>query len=177
MNLHEAINMEKLTLDIKSSDISSKDVKDVEGIEFLTLDEIKGDPETVKKLFFLIEEGVKSSPDSDGTFVDLSTFSNYLYEKFYLRYAKSIFLAKSKENLVGICSLRLDDKKSSYSALTAVSKAWRNKGIARQLKLRSIVFASINNVEEITVENHKDNRAMLRLNTSLGFLHKNYEDI
>jgi mycothiol synthase len=53
--------------------------------------------------------------------------------------------------------------------MTAVSRAWRGRGIATSLKRAAIQWALANGVERLTATNEERNTAIRRVNASLGY--------
>ena len=86
------------------------------------------------------------------------------------RRLESVFLAFHDEQLIGMTEL-IGTKNAHVmqTGLTAVSPAFRHKGIALSLKLQAIKYALACGVSEITTTNHSVNHAMLRINDAMGF--------
>lgn len=83
---------------------------------------------------------------------------------------EAFFLAKAGAEYVGMSHLqRSNDPGVVENGFTGVLPAYRNRGIARALKLRAIVYARDHEYQEIRTGNHAANTPMLRVNEILGF--------
>jgi mycothiol synthase len=56
------------------------------------------------------------------------------------------------------------------TGLTAVRRAYRRRGIALALKVRSLEFGKANGYSSVQTENESNNRGMLAINDELGFV-------
>jgi mycothiol synthase len=63
-----------------------------------------------------------------------------------------------------------DRRERAENALTAVSRAWRGRGVASHLKRRTLHWAALNGLEEIYTWTQAGNSSMLRLNEHLGYV-------
>ena len=107
------------------------------------------------------------------------------WHAFYLEDPAGIpdayFLAIAGAELVGNCSVRREEREEDALriGITGVLPAWRRRGIARALKLRTHGYAKANGYREIRTSNTRPNTAMLALNDALGYAivgsHAGYE--
>ena len=57
-----------------------------------------------------------------------------------------------------------------HVGMTGTRRAYRRKGLALALKLRTMEFAKANGVKELRTGNESNNRAMLAINEAMGFV-------
>jgi mycothiol synthase len=83
-----------------------------------------------------------------------------------------MWLALSDGEVVGCAGLDRDTDRPerAENALTAVSRAWRGRGVATHLKRLTLHWAALNGVEEIYTWTQAGNSSMLRLNEHLGYV-------
>jgi len=83
-----------------------------------------------------------------------------------------MWLARCDGQVVGCAGLNrdADRPKRAENALTAVSRAWRGRGVASHLKRRTLHWAALNGLEEIYTWTQAGNSSMLRLNAHLGYV-------
>jgi GNAT superfamily N-acetyltransferase len=70
---------------------------------------------------------------------------------------------------VGLARLRRQGNRAALNAFTAVDPDYRGRGIARALKLRTVLWARENGVEHLYTGNDAENRRMLDINLRLGY--------
>jgi GNAT superfamily N-acetyltransferase len=70
---------------------------------------------------------------------------------------------------VGVATLRRHGPHVADNDYTGVDRAYRGRGVARALKLRTIRWAQENGVDSIVTGNDVDNRRMLDINIRLGY--------
>jgi GNAT superfamily N-acetyltransferase len=82
-----------------------------------------------------------------------------------------MFLALHDGAVIGCAGLFLDTDRPerAENALTAVSRAWRGRGLASHLKRRTMRWAADNGIQEIYTWTQAGNVSMLRLNEHLGY--------
>jgi GNAT superfamily N-acetyltransferase len=143
------------------------------GVRITTLaDELKTDPNAVRKAYELHEEARIDVPS-----LDPATPSPYeRFEEEVLRspYAlpEAHFIAVRAGRYVGESSMGREgtDPGVIYQHLTAVLRDERGKGIAMALKLRTIEYARTQGLRELRTWNASINRPMLAINEALGFV-------
>lgn len=142
------------------------------GVRFFTLAEAGDTPDTRRRLYELVSEGVVDDPGNDGTFMGFEEFSERLFEPFYWRWASCQVLAAKGGEWIGLTNLQLREGRVAEFGVTVVKRAHREQGIARALKLLALRRASDLGVETVRTWNHQANEPMLRLNERLGFVAK-----
>jgi mycothiol synthase len=87
-------------------------------------------------------------------------------------YGDPMFLALHDDEVIGCAGLNRDTDRPerAENALTAVRRTWRGRGIASHLKRRTLHWAALNGVEEISTWTQAGNSSMLRLNEHLGYV-------
>jgi GNAT superfamily N-acetyltransferase len=142
------------------------------GVRITTLvDELKTDPEAVRKAYAMHEAARVDVPS-----IDPPTPSPYeRFEENVLRspYAlpEAHFIAVRAGRYVGESSMGKEgaDPGVIYQHLTAVLRDERGTGIAMALKLRTVEYATSAGFREIRTWNASINRPMLAINEALGF--------
>lgn len=83
-----------------------------------------------------------------------------------------MWLALFDDEVIGCAGLNRDTDRPerAENALTAVSRAWRGRGVASHLKRRTLHWAALNGLEEIYTWTQAGNSSMLRLNEHLGYV-------
>lgn len=142
------------------------------GVRITTLaDELKTDPDAVRKAWVLHEEARLDVPSIDPP--TPSPYERYEHEVLRSPYAlpEAHFLAIRDGRYVGESSMGREgtDPGVIYQHLTAVLRHERGKGIAMALKLGTIAYASSAGLREIRTWNASVNRPMLAINEALGF--------
>jgi mycothiol synthase len=81
------------------------------------------------------------------------------------------FIALDGEEYVGTSQLWLSPEPDMVrTGLTAVRRAYRRRGIAFALKIRSLEFGQAHGYKRVQTENELNNRGMLAINDQLGFV-------
>jgi mycothiol synthase len=78
------------------------------------------------------------------------------------------FVALAGDELVGYATIDVFPA-GGFHGLTAVSRAWRRRGVGRALKRSQIAAAKAAGLERLYTESEERNEPMRRLNESLGF--------
>lgn len=79
------------------------------------------------------------------------------------------WVAVEGERPVGTAVLQRQGENAAWNAYTSADRAYRGKGIARALKLRTIEWARTHGVDYIYTGNNAENHRMLAINISLGY--------
>jgi GNAT superfamily N-acetyltransferase len=69
---------------------------------------------------------------------------------------------------IGLAALHLSGH-AAWNAFTGVDRAYRGKGVARALKVRTVEWARQNGVDYIYTGNDEGNKRMLAINVRLGY--------
>jgi len=136
-----------------------------EGIEIINLNE-KID---YFKLYQLIIEILRDIP-SPFKYTPLS-FNEWKEDflKNPYRINEAFFIAKYKDNYIGLSSLSKENNEIVNQGLTGIIKEYRNKGIAKALKLKIINYAKEKKYKIIRTWNSSVNIPILNLNKKIGF--------
>ncbi len=83
-----------------------------------------------------------------------------------------MFLALHDGEVIGCAGLvrDADRPERAENSLTAVRRSWRGRGIASHLKRRTLHWAALNGLTEISTWTQDGNASMRRLNEHLGYL-------
>jgi GNAT superfamily N-acetyltransferase len=142
------------------------------GVRITTLaDELKTDPEAVRRAYALHDEARRDVPS-----LDPPTSSPYeRFEEEVLRAPWALpeahFIAIRAGRYVGESAMGREgtDLDVIYQHLTGVLRDERGKGIAMALKLKTIEYAKAQGLREIRTWNASNNKPMLAINVALGF--------
>lgn len=87
-------------------------------------------------------------------------------------YGDPMFLALHDDQVIGCAGLTRDAERPerAENALTAVRRTWRGQGLASHLKRRTLHWAALHGVEEISTWTQAGNEPMRRLNEHLGYV-------
>ena len=146
-----------------------------QGFELFRLADVEDGLAVRRKLYALVREGVLETPGHTGGFESFGEFSEQLFEPCYWRVAESQFLAAAGEGWVGLSSLTVSGNEALFG-LTAVSKPYRGRGVARALKVLALGYAAVQGVMTAKTSNDSSNHAMLAINKRLGFRPTNRSD-
>ena len=81
----------------------------------------------------------------------------------------AFWLALDGDRPVSAAQLRMRGAGAAFNAYTCVDRAYRGKGIARALKLRTVEWAAQNGIDVIYTGNDLENKPMLAINIDLGY--------
>lgn len=138
------------------------------GVRFFTLAEVGDSPESRRRLYELVFEGVVDDPSNDGTFMEFEEFSENLFEPFYWRWAECQFIAAVGDEWIGLTNVQVREDGAVFG-VTVVKRSFRGRGVARALKLLALDYLWTRGVETVETRNHPSNEAVLKLNRRLGF--------
>jgi len=145
--------------------------KNTRAFEFSSIEDLKGDPQRDRKLCLLVSELGQDVPLPEPRLP--LRYDDFIYYRLYdphLVHTCS-FVALHQGEYVGIAELKMTANPAMLTArLTAVKRAYREKGIARELKLRSIAAARTRGYSVILTTNDARNAPIFALNEQLGFV-------
>jgi GNAT superfamily N-acetyltransferase len=139
------------------------------GIRFVTLADLDGE-EPQQKLYKLC---VETSKDNPGQYGGLPPFDQWRKEFFPEASSRRdwVFIAIEGDRFVGLTQLFHTEKAGVvYTNYTGVRKEYRGLGIAKALKLISILAAKEEGVHTMTTDSEENNAPMQHINRSLGYL-------
>lgn len=160
-------------LDVASVDSARFASKAVvpQGVRILTLAEARReDPECLRTLFDLGNEIGPDIPNPD-------VFTPSTFEMFQAHMGgpdalpDGQFYAKAGDRFVGLSTLWRSEGSPDvlYQGLTGVVRAYRGRGLAWALKMRTISYARGHGFRQIRTWNNTMNRPILNINEALGF--------
>jgi GNAT superfamily N-acetyltransferase len=144
-----------------------------QGVRIATLaDEMRRDPEALRKSFELCEDCRRDVPSVDPVTPD--TFEHFRQSEVDAPSSllDAFFIAIDRDGqYLGLSNMfrSLDDPAFLWQGLTGVRREARGKGIAMALKLRTVRYAIDRGVAHIKTWNDVHNRPMLSINEALGF--------
>jgi GNAT superfamily N-acetyltransferase len=141
-----------------------------EGIRVATLAELGAKDEALlHRLYELHQETVQDIPATE-------PFGGVPYEPWRRDLLEqpgvspqAFWIALAGERPVGLALLKREGERAAYNAYTGVARAYRGKGVARALKLRTVEWARRSGVDFIYTDNDVDNKRMLEVNIRLGY--------
>jgi len=146
-----------------------------EGVEFTTLANEGPDREEVRKrLLLLFNEAVADEPR-------IGTYTPATYAQFVSTYfegpgflAEGFFLARQGERYIGVSKLELlpGEPKVLYQTFTGTLREFRGRGIATELKRRTVAYAQEHAFRAIRTSNDSLNYPMWAINAKLGYRRK-----
>ncbi len=140
-----------------------------QGLEIKALRELQRDEGWSRKLFDLICAVERSMPTPEPITHDYERWLATRMSSPDLR-PDSYFVALHAGEYVGLSSLWASHANNYlWTGLTGVKPAYRRRGIALALKLRSIDYARQHGHPVIVTDNEAGNRPMLAINERLGF--------
>ncbi len=139
------------------------------GLRRFTLLDAGSGPQVRRGVYELVRLGVVDDPGGDADFLPFERFDAELFEPFYWRWADAQFLAADGERWVGLVNLQLRSDEQAEMGITVVRRAYRQRGVARALKVLALRRAQEQGVDAVLTWNHVGNTPILDLNASLGF--------
>lgn len=138
------------------------------GITLTTLAE-EDTPENRIKLWELSNLTVRDIPfDVPHPDESFDRFEDMIDSSQCLRDA--LVIAKHGDEYVGLSILGRQTADRAFTWTTGVHSNWRNRGIALALKVRSVELARDRGYTAMRTFNHRNNPAMLAVNTRLGYV-------
>jgi GNAT superfamily N-acetyltransferase len=139
-----------------------------EGVEIVTWDQR---PELGRGIYEVACEAYPDIPgDRDQT---IEPFENWLEHEMKGSgdRADATFLAVAGDEVVGYAKFSLTDAQptTAHHDMTAVKRAWRQRGIAGALKRTQIAWAKEHGYERLATQNEMRNEPIRRLNQRLGY--------
>ncbi len=148
-----------------------------DGIELLNLRDLERiDPDWKRKLFDLDTDACRDMPSTEA-------FTGQSFERFESvilanpDLCPDAFLVAVKRQPDGTIEYlgestlwRKPGDPKAYNGATGTRREWRGRKIALALKVKNLIWARENGVEEIRTWNDTINRPMLSINEKLGFL-------
>lgn len=150
-----------------------KAARAVEGVQITTVaEERQRDPAWVAKLYDLDQEVGEDVPRLERyTPVPMEEHMKRLLEN-PAWIPEAHFLARDGERHVAESNMFTSDERPDvlYQGITGTRRAYRGRGVALALKLRTIDYARRRGIREIRTWNDSLNAPMLRINVALGFV-------
>ena len=140
-----------------------------QGISVLTLDR-DGDPDKLRKIYEMSEEAAQDVPRT----------IPHVRQPFevFLRWFESpavrlerMWIAREAEDIVGISVLAYPPVRGNvWTDWTGTARRVRGRGVARALKLETVMQASALGVPRVRTENDGANAPILHLNADMGYV-------
>lgn len=165
------------TLDLHNFDASPYAPLDAKieslGLQIKTLTELEAsDPDIYRKIWDADWEITRDEPGSEddtrspyeSLHAWFTTDQNLLHDGY--------FLAMDGEDIAGLTFLMKQsaDTHTLMTGMTGVRRAYRRKGVATALKVRSIAYATAQGYHTIKTQNEIRNAPMISINDQLGFI-------
>ena len=139
-----------------------------EGLVIRTLADIDASEDFLRKLHAAQDEAVADIPMSE-RFTG-SPFEQFLEEiRDPALTPERSWIAMDGDEPVGVAFLPVESPGSAFNGFTGTRRAYRGKGVARALKLKTLEWARANGIEYIYTANDVNNTRMLSINNSLGY--------
>jgi ribosomal protein S18 acetylase RimI-like enzyme len=143
-----------------------------DGIVFSTIQEEGPDrPEVRERLFQLYGEAMKDTPRIGGKSED----SRGWFDEFFFRgpgyLPEAMFVARAGDTYVSFSLLyrQVAEADTLHISVTGTLPAYRGRGLARELKRRSIEYARSHSYRYIQTDNDSENPRIWSINQQLGF--------
>ena len=127
-------------------------------------------PDTRRRLYALVRQGVLDTPGHKGGFEPFEVCEERIFWPCYWAESGTQVLALDGASWVGLSSLRRTPSPGvSAFGLTVVLPSYRGRGVATMLKRRALAFAAARGDHAVSSEVHEHNLVMRALNERLGF--------
>lgn len=139
-----------------------------EGIRIATLAELGMSEELLHAIYMLDNETTRDIPTSDPwTSMSFDFWRKYLELPGFS--PDAFWVAMTGGRPVGMAVLVRKGGDAATNGYTGVDRAYRGKGIARALKLRTVEWAREHGIEFIYTGNSAHNKPMLAINIDMGY--------
>jgi GNAT superfamily N-acetyltransferase len=153
---------------LESIENSEAALERIRCIRFLTLQDEPGE-HSEKKLYGLCKHTEADVPGAARAFPDFTEWQQWsLYQNGFR--PELVLIAADGDRFVGIAQLLQNGQTGGFHhEFTGVERAYRRRGIATALKLRSIRLALNVKASYLSTDNDSHNAPMLAINRRLGF--------
>lgn len=140
-----------------------------DGFRIFSLAEAGVTDENKHKLYNVNRASSLDDPGSSGSFPDFYAFSKNVFEASWFR-ADTQILAAQGDTWVGLSAIGIyKEDNHAYNAFTGVLQEYRGHGVAKALKLQTILLAKREGMRYIRTHNDSRNAPMLAINRKLGY--------
>lgn len=142
-----------------------------EGITIKSVAEMQPlDEPFMRKMHRMVEEVVSDIPRTEKEHQE-QPFEvwNQNFLKSPASRADAYFVALDRDDPIGLANLQIHPGGSTFNGLTGVMRAYRGRGVARALKMRTIQWTREQGRPYIDTANDATNSRMLAINISLGY--------
>jgi len=159
-------------LEVQSANLNGyigvDDLLATDGIVIKTLGQTGGSEDLLRKLHQTQDEAVADIPMSE-------RYTGSPYEQFVEELRDPaltpdrVWIAMDGDEPVGLAVLPVEAEGKAFNGFTGVRRAYRGKGVARALKLKTLEYARDSGITYIYTANDVNNKRMLAINNSLGY--------
>jgi mycothiol synthase len=138
------------------------------GIRILPLAD-DDDPERYRKLWQVVEEAIQDVPTTvPHVPIPFEAFTKWLRAPG--TYENRVWIARDGDAIVGVSLLQYPPVRGMVTtAWTGTSRSVRGKGVARALKLETVLQAIALGVDRVATGNDSENAPILHLNEEMGY--------
>ena len=145
----------------------------VKGIEIVNLEDVLEHSRNAKRELYLLDQTLAKDVPQPEPFTPMpfEIWEKKLFNAPNLL-PRAFLVAKKGDELLGLHSFWASEvrPKDLYIGMTGVKREWRNRGIAKALKVQNMKWASDNGYEQIITWNNSKNVEILKINNELGFV-------
>lgn len=137
-------------------------------LRLLTLEELGGSEENIRKMYELSMLLIQDVPYPDGP-------PRFSFEEFSKYFAapgfrpEALFVLADGDAWVGTSGLLTPDGRPAYTYFTGVRREYRGRGLATALKLATIEYARDHGIAAMRTNNDTVNYPMVAVNEKLGY--------